>query len=83
MTEVMQVVGAVLILIAFAAIQRGTLEPHARSYLLLNLMGGLVLGWVAVAEKDWGFLLLETVWSAVSAWGLLQVLRGKTTATAS
>ena len=83
MTEVMQVVGAVLILIAFAAIQRGTLEPHARSYLLLNLMGGLVLGWVAVAEKDWGFLLLETVWSAVSAWGLLQVLRGKAPATAS
>ena len=83
MTEVMQVVGAVLILIAFAALQRGTLEPHARSYLLLNLMGGLVLGWVAVAEKDWGFLLLETVWSAVSAWGLLQVLRGKTPATAS
>ena len=83
MTEVMQVVGAVLILIAFAAIQRGTLAPHARSYLLLNLMGGLVLGWVAVAEKDWGFLLLETVWSAVSAWGLLQVLRGKAPVTAS
>ena len=83
MTEVMQVVGAVLILIAFAALQRGTLEPHARSYLLLNLMGGLVLGWVAVAERDWGFLLLETVWSAVSAWGLLQVLRGKAPATAS
>ena len=72
-----------MILIAFAALQRGTLEPHARSYLLLNLMGGLVLGWVAVAEKDWGFLLLETVWSAVSAWGLLQVLRGKAPATAS
>jgi hypothetical protein len=77
MTEVMQVVGAVFILIAFAAIQRGTLEPHARSYLVLNLVGGLVLGWVAVAEKDWGFLLLETVWSIVSAWGLLQVLRGR------
>ena len=73
----MQVVGAVFILIAFAAIQRGTIEPHARSYLVLNLVGGLVLGWVAVAEKDWGFLLLEIVWSVVSAWGLLQVLRGR------
>ena len=77
MTEVMQVVGAVFILIAFAAIQKGTLEPHARSYLVLNLVGGLILGWVAVVEKDWGFLLLETVWSIVSAWGLLQVLRGR------
>jgi hypothetical protein len=66
-----------LILIPFAAIQRGALDPRARSYLLLNLAGGLVLGWVAVAERDWGFLLLETVWSIVSAWGLLQVLRGR------
>ncbi len=77
MTEVLQVVGAVFILIAFAAIQRGTMEPHARSYLVLNLVGGLVLGYVAVAEKDWGFLLLETVWTIVSAWGLLQVMRGR------
>ena len=82
MTEVMQVVGAVFILIAFAAIQKGTLEPHALSYLVLNLVGGLVLGWVAVAEKDWGFLLIEIVWSVVSAWGLLQVLRGKPPAAA-
>ena len=50
MTEVLQVVGALFIVIPFAAIQRGTLEPHARSYLLLNLIGGLVLGWVAVAD---------------------------------
>ncbi len=78
----MQVVGAVFILIAFAAIQRGTLEPHARSYLILILVGGLVLGWVAVVEKDWGFLLLETVWSVVSAWGLVQVQRGKPPAAA-
>ena len=77
MTEVLQVVGAVFILIAFAAIQRGTMEPHARSYLVLNLVGGLVLGYVAVAEKDWGFLLLEIVWTIVSAWGLLQVMRGR------
>ncbi len=82
MTEVLQVVGALFILVPFAAIQRGAMQPHARSYLLLNLVGGLILGWVAVAEKDWGFLLLEVVWSVVSAWGLLQVLRGKPPAAA-
>ena len=70
MTEVLQVVGAVFILIAFAAIQRGTMQPTRARTSLLNLVGGLVLGWVAVDEKDWGFLLLEVVWSVVSAWGL-------------
>ncbi len=73
----MQVVGAVFILIAFTALQRGTLEPNARSYLVLNLVGGLILGWVAIVEKDWGFLLLEIVWSGVSAWGILQIMRGR------
>ena len=82
MTEVLQVVGAVLILTAFAAIQRGAVAPHARSYLVLNLAGGLILSWVAVNERDWGFLLLEAVWSIVSAWSLAQVLRGKPPAAA-
>jgi hypothetical protein len=77
MTEVLQVVGAMLILTAFAAIQRGTLRPDARSYLVLNLVGGVVLTWVAIEERDWGFLLLEFFWSLVSGWSLIQVLRGR------
>jgi hypothetical protein len=76
MTEVLQIVGAVLIVVAFGALQRGSLKPKQVSYLLLNLAGGLVLPYVAIAEKDWGFLLLEVVWSVVSAWSLVQVLRG-------
>ncbi|MBN1530981.1 MAG: hypothetical protein JW895_18105 [Thermoleophilaceae bacterium] len=75
MTELLQVVGAVFILIAFAAIQRGALAPHQFAYLALNLAGGIVLTYVAVAEQDWGFLLLEVVWSIVSAWGLLGLAR--------
>jgi hypothetical protein len=72
MTEVLQVVGAILILSAFAAVQRGSLGPHQVAYLVLNLAGGLVLSYVAAAEQDWGFLLLNSVWSVVAAWGLLR-----------
>jgi hypothetical protein len=82
MTEVLQIVGAVLIVVAFAALQRGSLKPKQVSYLLLNLAGGLVLTYVALAEQDWGFLLLEVVWSVVSAWGLIQVLRRRPPAAA-
>ena len=75
MSEVLQIVGAILILIAFTASQRGVLAPQARSYLVLNLVGSALLTWVALDESDWGFLLLEAVWALVSAWGLAMALR--------
>jgi hypothetical protein len=82
MSEVLQIIGAILILLAFAAIQRGLLGPHARSYLVLNLVGSAILTWVALDEEDWGFLLLEGVWALVSSWSLVQVLRGRSPASA-
>lgn len=77
MDQVFQIVGAVLILIAFAAAQRGSMSPHSLVYLTLNLVGSLVLTGVALHGRDWGFLLLEVVWAVVSAWGLVQVSRGR------
>jgi hypothetical protein len=82
MDQIVQVVGALLILTAFAAAQFGWLDVHSRLYLVLNLVGGAVLAVLAVHEEQWGFLLLEGVWALVSAWSLLQVLRGKEPAAA-
>jgi len=82
MDQVVQVVGALLILAAFAAAQFGWLDVHSRLYLVLNLVGGAVLAVLAVHEEQWGFLLLEGVWALVSGWSLLQVLRGKEPAAA-
>ena len=78
MMDVLQVVGALLILAGFVGSQSGTLSPHSVAYLVLNLAGGGLLTWIAFDEQDWGFLLLETVWTVVSAWGLAQLLvRGR------
>jgi hypothetical protein len=77
MADLTQIAGAVLILIAFAASQWGLLGVHTRSYLVLNLVGAAILTVIAWDERDWGFLLLESVWTVVSAWGLVQVLRGR------
>jgi hypothetical protein len=82
MDQVVQVVGALLILVAFAAAQFGWMSLESRVYLTLNLLGGAVLGWLAWDDRQWGFLLLETVWTLVSAWGLLKVLRGQRPAAA-
>ncbi|HEX8855206.1 MAG TPA: hypothetical protein VF752_06355 [Thermoleophilaceae bacterium] len=80
MDQVIQVIGALLILVAFAATQFGAMSPSSRWYLVLNLVGSVVLSVLAVYEEQWGFVLLETVWALVSAWSLFQVLRGRSPA---
>jgi hypothetical protein len=78
MDQIFQIGGAILILAAFMAAQRGSMSPHSAVYLVLNLVGSLILTGVAIHGQDWGFLLLEAVWAVVSAWGLWLVSRGRT-----
>ena len=76
MDQVIQIVGALLILAAFAAVQFERMRPDSRVYLGLNLVGSVILAVLAWHESQWGFLLLETVWALVSAWSLVRVMRG-------
>ena len=76
MDQVIQVIGALLILAGFAAAQVGRLRLDSVAYLVLNLVGSLILAYLAWDERQWGFLLLESVWAAVSLWSLVRVKRG-------
>jgi hypothetical protein len=73
--QLVQIAGALLILVAFTAAQLGAMDPHSRVYLVLNFVGSLILAVLAWHERQWGFLLLETVWAIVSLWGLRASLR--------
>ena len=42
------------------------------AYLVLNLVGAIVLAVDAALGRQWGFLLLEGVWAAVSALSLVR-----------
>ena len=77
MDQVIQVVGALLILAAFAAVQFERMRPDSRLYLALNLVGSIILAALALHASQWGFLLLEGVWAIVSAWGLAAALNGR------
>lgn len=77
MDQIVQVVGALLILFAYAAAQFGALNQRSRAYLVLNLVGSALLAVLAWYADQWGFLLLEGVWALVSLWGLIQVQRGQ------
>ena len=70
MAQAVQLIGAFLILIAYALAQFGVLAPRGAPFLLLNLVGALVLAASAWHEEQWGFLVLEAAWAVVSAAGL-------------
>ena len=76
---VLELGGAVSILAAFTLGQLRLLDQHSLVYLMLNLVGSAVLAVIAFAEERWGFLLLEGVWSIVSAISLVAVLRRRPT----
>jgi hypothetical protein len=72
---VLEVMGAILILVAFALAQFRGLDRHGSLYLVLNLVGAVLLAGSAAAHHQWGFLLLQGVWGIVALWGLLGLLR--------
>jgi hypothetical protein len=71
MDQVVQVLGSLLVLAAFAAAQRGWLSTHSPSYLALNLVGASVLALLAAQEHQLGFLLLEFSWALVAGYSLV------------
>jgi hypothetical protein len=72
MEQVLQLLGAVLILAAFIGAQTNRMAASSLSYLVLNFVGSVILAVLAGLDRDLGFLLLETVWAVVSAWGLVR-----------
>ena len=70
--QLVSLVGAVLILAAYAALQMGRLDPKSRTFSLMNFVGSALLTWVAVVDRRAGFILLEATWALLSLVPLLR-----------
>ena len=75
MIQIISLIGAMLILAAFALQQMGRWKSDDALYLWANLIGSATLTVIAWIELQWGFLLMESVWALVSAWSLCKRLR--------
>lgn len=74
-SQLLSVAGAAFILVAYAGNQRGWTGPDRLSYNLMNLVGALLLLWVALVDRRAGFILLESVWAVVTVPALWRSLR--------
>ena len=72
---IVQVFGSLCVLVPFVLVQLGRLSSASRWYGWLNLTGSSLLAVEAAVGHDWGFLLLEGVWAAVSLHSLTKAAK--------
>lgn len=75
LVQLLSLLGAIAILLAFAGNQFRWMSVSSFAYLSLNAGGAGILTVTAWLEQQWGFLLLESVWTLVSLYGLLRLPR--------
>jgi hypothetical protein len=75
--QVVSVVGALMVLIAYGLIQAGTWRELDAGYLALNIVGSLLLGIVAIEDRRVGFVLLEFAWAGIAMVGVARAVRAR------
>lgn len=67
---ILQYLGAALVLIGFTANARGWMRSDSREYLVVNFFGAAFLVTSAFQANQWGFFILNAVWTLVAMIGL-------------
>jgi hypothetical protein len=70
--QLIGVVGALLVLGAYFALQRGWLTLERRVYHVMNFVGAGLLAWIAAMDGQVGLTLVEGAWALLSVPGLLR-----------
>jgi hypothetical protein len=70
--QVVSLIGAAMILVAFGAAQANKLKQDSTLYLLLNLVGSIILAFSAIRVRQLGLTLLESAWAIITLIGLIR-----------
>lgn len=70
--QVISIVGALLVLAGYVALQAGWMGRENRWFNVLNFAGSALLTWVAVVDWRVGFILLESAWALLSIPGMFR-----------
>lgn len=73
--QLIQIVGALLNMSAFALLHFELASSSAFRYLVPNFLGSVVLSTSALIDQQWGFLMLELAWGVVTAHAIAGRLR--------
>jgi hypothetical protein len=73
--QTISIIAAIMILAAYGAQQSGKLSSTGLPYLTLNLVGAIILGWIAWHARQIGLTIVEVSWAIISLVSLIRVLR--------
>jgi len=76
--QVSGLLGAAMVLTAYFFLQTGIFKNTAYLYLILNLLGGAFLFLASMVTGQWGLILLEGSWTAISFYALVKRITGRT-----
>jgi hypothetical protein len=75
--QLIQIVGALLNMGAFALLHFEIAPSSALRYLIPNWLGSVLLVISAYADHQWGFLMLEGAWVLVTGYAITARIRGR------
>ena len=78
--QIVSLIGAAMILAAFAGQQGKKLPSDGAAYLLLNFAGSAILTYSAIAAGSWGLIALEGSWAVISLVSLVRAMGKSRTA---
>lgn len=70
-------VGALMVLTAYGLNQGGVWRELHSGYLALNIVGSLLLGFVALSDQRAGFIFLEFAWAGLGLVGVARAVRAR------
>ncbi len=81
--ELVQIIGALLNMGAFALLHFEIAPSSALRYLIPNWIGSVLLVASAYVDRQWGFLMLEGAWVLVTGYAITTRITGRRQRTAT